>query len=521
MQVELIGILKFRGAKTVERAMQAFDDESHREFYDSRLFDARGRFVTCRRTFESEADCEPTGACLAMARLASDGCIEWRFEGDKEFVRLVKIPRPTTWYPSKQHGTRGFGTQTKRFEEQWADELAAADEAAAKAKAKQEARKKKAAKSGRKGPCEAVVELPGAAREAIRLRDGSLAVIAGTDVVFVSSEGKVTATVGVNTEEYDQFFAGASGLCELADGRVLAFQELTVSLRICGREDGPATNWDPPGEHPTHCNQSIAAWGDGFIAQASRMLYLDDGHGNVRSCSPWEDDYLRGAVPWRDGVLVWTMSSTAFVDAEAEVRWRVDGGYARVCTDEAILVRTDDGVAGVSAEGKVLSKIDVSCFGDVMPVVDGEVIVPTYRNGVARVSPTQKEARWEKNGVLAVMRAAPVLLPGGRIAVYAEPPFVINKDTSVVVLDVGDGSELCRVDAKAEVLGLSPYGDDGFALWVDGRSAGKKVQVFRGVSGKPRRRNLEGHTGAVRGVLGMGDGRLVSWGDRTLRFWRV
>ncbi|MCA9710822.1 MAG: hypothetical protein KDK70_33580, partial [Myxococcales bacterium] len=397
-----------------------------------------------------------------------------------------------------------------------------ADAAVAKAQAKQEAAKQKAARSGKASPCEVVVELPGAAHGAIGLRDGSLAVLAGTDVVFVDPQGQVTATVGVNTEEYDQFFAGASGLCELADGRVLAYQELTDSLRICARADGPATSWDPPGERSTGCVGSIAAWGDGFIARTASVLYLDDGHGTVHACAPWgRDDFLRGAAPWRDGVLVWTSESTAFVDAGGQVRWRAAGGEACVCSDDAILVKSDSDVVGVDAQGAVLQRIAISRFGSRAPVVDGDALVPTWRNGVARVSPRAAEPRWEARRVLQVMRPAVVRLGGPRLAVYAEPPFVVNKDTTVAVLDLNDGTELSRVDAKAEVLGLVPLGEDGFGLWVDGRSTSKRIAVFGGLPSRPRRRNLDGHTGPVRGLLPRPDGRLASWGDRTLRIWRV
>ena len=60
------------------------------------------------------------------------------------------------------------------------------------------------------------------------------------------------------------------------------------------------------------------------------------------------------------------------------------------------------------------------------------------------------------------------------------------------------------------------------AVFLDGRTIGSKVLVWRDVSKVPKLDTLTGHKGRVRGLRVLPDGRLVSWAaDKTLRIWTV
>jgi hypothetical protein len=115
--------------------------------------------------------------------------------------------------------------------------------------------------------------------------------------------------------------------------------------------------------------------------------------------------------------------------------------------------------------------------------------------------------------------------PGGCIATktfvatWAPPPFIREKDSTIALFDPETGERFGTIDAKAPVLAAIALGEDAIAAFVEGRTPGNKVHVWRNIRSGPRADVLSGHKGRVRGVLPLGE-RLISWAaDKTVRIW--
>jgi len=535
MNVTVRGALRFKHKPALEKGIEAFDAHAYPELFKSELWRIDGVFAYCERTFEVEADCHYEDAFLAMGREAVEGSIDLRASDRKnEFTRVFKLGRPINRWTKMSLDDRytpdKFGVQAERFTLEWAP---AAEEARAAAAAK-------AAKEAAKKPPKAafdvrVVDLPASATRVLALRDGTFAAACGSEVVFLSATGEITAEVSTEgPSEYDWFRMGISGLTELSDGRVVASAEHANELRVASRSPAAVEAWAADESRPDRLI-GVVAKRAGVLAYTTRTVFaIDFPGGETREHTPFgPDDYIRGAAPWGDRLLVWTSSMTVALQPSGEELFRVEGEDPRELPGEQLLLRRSSGMAVVDGDGR-----DVRSFptGDVAWQQDDrgvrhdylltgkEVLMATrWPHLVARWDASTAERVWmSARDLFACPPSAVVALGGGLIGVYSAPPFVRGKETAFALLDRASGATVARVDAKAPVLGLVALGEDGVAAWVEGRTPGNKVLVWRGLRGKPRLATLTGHEGRVKRVLATPDGRLVSWAaDKTLRIWTL
>jgi serine/threonine-protein kinase len=137
---------------------------------------------------------------------------------------------------------------------------------------------------------------------------------------------------------------------------------------------------------------------------------------------------------------------------------------------------------------------------------DGCAIAMIYGSTVQVWRPNSAASLWEHQ--VRIANAEGVLATGGNL-------LALVGDTSVQVWRVGDAEPLAELDIATEGVVFSP---DGARLAT---ITGTTIQVWQlGDSGATALATLVGHTEAVRGVVFLSDGRLVSgsW-DGSLRLW--
>jgi len=525
MQVDIRGALRFKHRAGLDRGVAAFDAEAYPEFFNSDLWTLVGPFAFCERSFEIEPDCDYHRAFLAMARQAVEGVIDLRESGRKEGAQILKLGKPlNAWFKNpKTHG-EAFGRDVATFATAWADGIAKAKTADVAAAAKTA---KRAAKDG--AMCR-VVELERNPTNVVIRPDGSLAVSAGSKVVFVAPTGEVMGEVECKLEDYSQFGLGISGLHALPDGRVLAFQELAdyACLATLGEARAKLVAESTLGaSRPV--NSGASAHGLTVLACRHSFIVLD-GDRLVREVTPWADNYVRAAVPWPGGVLVASSSKTAGYDRDGTKQFELDGQDPLVFDGGFVVRRDDRTVAVVDETGTVRHTLEVGDVGWIHR--DGEYVRAWAVRGsvltAAMSSPTslgawdlatgKEQWRVTKQHTLGAAGCAAT----ARWAVsWAEAPIIAQQksrlDTTLAAFR--DGTEIARVDPKALALGALAISDDDLAFWVDGRAAGTKVYVWRDISTTPRLETLTGHKGRVRGLVAL-SGRLISFAaDKTLRIW--
>ncbi len=528
MDVQVHGVLRFKHRAGLEKGLAAFDDNAYPEFFKSELWALSGPYAECRRTFEIEPDCDYTDAFLAMAREAVEGVIYLR-EGDKakQFVRITKLGRPINrWTKFEDDArTRKFGAEATDLMKSWAEAMAEAATAAS-TKAAQDA-KREARKQAKSKVSAHVVELPANPSRVIALRDGALAIATGSKVCFVAPTGEITATVDCALGEYDMFGMGITRLHGLDDGRVLAFQELASEARLVDRAMPQATAIKSDGERTIKDGTSAGPLT--VLRALHSALVLGPATSIAHTLTPWPDDYLRCVALWRGGTLAATSSNTAWFDANGVQKFAVAGELA-LTRDETFVVYRDDGVlamiddAGADVRTIAIGDVGHGAAEDDYPrswAMRGDRFIATTRwpSRVREWNLTDGSLTWQHDNTHESM-------PGGLIATdtlvatWSPPPYIRAKDTSILVT-AGD-REVARLDAKAPVIGMTAIGDDTLVAFVEGRTAGSKLFVWRDAATTPKLETLSGHKGRLRGVLALPDRRLVSWAaDKTVRIWQL
>lgn len=373
------------------------------------------------------------------------------------------------------------------------------------------------------------VALP-ATPTAIAIRDAStLAVAAGSQIHFVDLAGTVLATTECRLGAHDPFEAGIVEVTALADGRVVACPGGGArELRVARRGDDEAARWIPPEASKDVALGGSVAWRDGFAALGASEVFLVPGApSEPRVLRPWSAGAVKSVVAWRRGVLVSSSSETVAYDDDGGELFRAAGDDPLVVDDGlvvcrgAVAVLDDDG-----REQRVLAT-DVALHegrrgyerawlraGDDLVIAKVMLARWSVRTG-ARLWQTGKlhQTTW---------RAVSLLDGGKRIATFAPPPFVRGEDTTIGVFDTASGAEVARLIAKAPVLDVAPFGG-GVVARVHGRGVGHKLLLWRDPAVNMSSPELIGdHTGTVRGLRALPDGRLLSWADdRSLRIWTI
>jgi outer membrane protein assembly factor BamB len=523
MQVNVRAALRFKHRAGLEHGIVAFDANAYPEFFKSELWTVVGPYAFCDRSFEIEPDCDYTEAFLAMASEAVEGSVGLREDDRRDWTEVMKLGRPINrWVKFPREDSDSFGRKARSLALAWeaAIEKAKADDAV------------KAAKSAKKAAKDAsrctIVALPGNPSHVVVRPDGSLAVGVGNELVFVAASGEQLGTSELGVREYSQFQLGITGLHALPDGRVLAFSELDHEARLATLGQPTLAIAGSQPERPI----TSASCGDGFTVLAGRhsFVVLDDAGTITHEHAPWGDaDYVRGVSAWRAGVLVSSCSKTAYFDRDGTKRYEVDGGEAVPHGDgfvtfgdrEAYLVR-DGKPTRVELAGSVGWVQRDGVYVRATAIVDGMVFVGTTTVGaITAYDLATGVQRWQitkphplgVSGLVATPRWV-ATFAGPAIAGALKP----LEDTSIAAWK--DGAELARCDPKAIVLGAIALGDDALAAWVDGRTAGTKVYVWRDISTAPKLTTLSGHKGRVHGLANLPDGRFVSWAaDKTVRIW--
>jgi hypothetical protein len=371
-----------------------------------------------------------------------------------------------------------------------------------------------------------VVELPANPRCVIRLSDGSLAVSAGNKVAFVSPSGEIMGTTACS------FSMGITGLSELADGRVVASQEMEDSVCIARRGEERASTWSRPrGEGIKSSSiKNAIAFGDGVAVHGIYEVFVVSSSGETKQViQPWKDDFVSGVRAWKRGLLIWNSSETVAYDADARELFRAKGSDALVVASGGVVLKRDRDVVVLNDDGseaRVLDAGDVTWnhgeFGYTRAWdLDGDdlLVATTTPNTLARWNVRTGVRAWH---VAKVQNAKPgVVFHAGAFAVACSPPpFFRDNETRLGVFDLQTGAEVARLDAKVPVLGAIALGE-GAAAWLEGRTAGNKVIAWRKLEAGARSETLAGHKGRVRGLMSLDGGRtLLSWAaDKTLRFW--
>jgi hypothetical protein len=521
MQVTVRAALRFKHRAGLEKGVTAFDDHAYPEFFKSELWDLVGPFALCERTFEIEPDCDPTRAFMAMAMEAVEGSIDLRASNRKrEYIRFAKLPKARQWIKLPMTTSYSqFAAAADDCKATWAEQLAKAKrDEVARTKLESVKAKKAASKS-------TVVTLKNNPTRVVVLADGSLAAAAGTKVVFVDGSGTIAGETECQHEDYDMFNLGITGLTALPDGRVLAFQELAHEMRITPRGMQLAERFNL-GDDRTETIKSGTPFGDSFALQASYSVALPAPMAEVNPL-PSKDDAVYGVLGWQSGVLAWGSNQTAWLDPAGKLQWTVAGERPLPYGDQLIVKRGYSAVI-VDRDGRDVREMEVGSIGhgsdDGYPlswaIHDDTLFVATcWRSAASAWNLATGERLWR----IGDTHTAP---PGGIVvtpklaATWAPPPFIRDKDQRIAVFV--DGKLAHHLDAKAPVLGVVALGDDTLAAWVDGRTAGTKILVWRNAATRPKLETLPGHTGRVRGLIPLADGRLLSWAaDKSLRIWSI
>jgi hypothetical protein len=505
----------------------AFDEGAYPEFFKSELWTLVGPFAFCDRSFEIEPDCNYVEAFLAMAREAVEGSIDLREGTEKKYVRIHKLGRPINrwWKTPMDAHLSAFAAEVEKHVQEWAPLVEKAKSADSEKAAKEARKAEKSAGRSR------VVELPANPSRVLRLADGSFAVAAGTKIVFVAPSGEIMGTTECRTGEYDMFEMGITGLGELRDGRVVASQELAHEVRIARRGEERATTWKcPEGVRSTSIKGAIGL-GDGLAVHGICEAFIVSSSGETKHViAPWgKDDFVSGVLAWGRGLLVWKSDETVAYDESGRELFRAKGTDPLVVDSGGLVLRRDQDVVVLGDDGKeerVLATGDVTWNHDELGYTrawhlegDDLLVATSLPNTLARWNVRTGERVWHAT---KVQTAKPdIVVRAKAFAVTcAPPPFFRDKDTTLGVFDLQTGAEAARLDAKAPLLGAIALGE-GVAAWLEGRTAGTKIIVWRKLEPGARSETLAGHKGRVRGLAELDGGRrLLSWAaDKTLRIW--
>jgi hypothetical protein len=518
MEIIVRGALRFKHKAGLEKGLTAFDAHAHPEFFKSELWSVAGPYALCERKFEIKPNCDHVDAFLAMAREAVEGVVYLR-KGDnaKEWVRITKVGRPVNaWLKFDESASaRTFAADADAFEKAWAAKLQQAKAADA---TQREKGTRKQAKSKSANATVTVVRLPANPAHVVAMPDGSLAVAAGTKIYFLAASGELLGDpTETQHETSDIFHRGMSALTTVPDGRVVGFQELADEARIARRGDAKAARIHVP-ERASGLVRDGSATMPLVLRTTHSALVIDDEGRVAQTLTPWASDFVHQTMPYRGGMLVSSSAKTAWFDDGGTKRFDIAGALAFARPDGIFVTRNRTFAHAAPDDGRDVRSMMVGSIAAHGLHGDRLFAATQWPSELAAWDITTGARNWVAPNILESSPGGIVVTPK-LVAAWSPPPYMRQQDTSIVVY-AHDGTSIVRLSPEGGVLGVVALGDDTLAAWVEGRTAGTKVHVWRDITTKPKL-ELLGHTGGVRGVLVLGD-RLVSWAaDKTVRIWPI
>ncbi|MDQ3367660.1 MAG: hypothetical protein M3680_19740 [Myxococcota bacterium] len=545
MRIRVLGILRFQHRAALEKGIVAFDEHAYSEFFQSELWTLSGPYAICERTFDIESDCDHARAFFAMAKHAVEGAIDLAESGAGAFVRVMRTPRPGKGWTRVTLDLKSaeLGAKFADYSTQWGPLIQKAKVEETATKKKVGAKQTKTTKTGRHDPAKSAtkpkvagpsvaITLAAHPSGLIELSDRSLAVAAGSKVMFVLPTGELIGAVECALTKHDHF-GEIHGLTSLADGRVVAFNKDASEVRLVRAGDGRATALVLPDKYAAAI-QNVVSGGDRiYLATHESVVVVDLATGTVvKELRPATTDFVVAVLLHGDAVVVSTQGETAVFDRNYARRFVVKGSLVESTADGILVHRDDKAAVLMTMNGKRRCGFEA---GSVTPGRDntgrgpkGPWAVVGDAVYVASRWP-RTVTKWSLANGKQVWRAAPThnVFPGGCIATdsyvayWAPPQFHSGEfDSGIAVLDPKTGKPLARLDAKVPLIDVVPFGHDAVAAVADGRTAGPKLHVWRNITTKPRAEILGAHESRIAGLRRLSDGRLVSWAaNKLLRIW--